>query len=267
MALWALLLEYDGAPFAGWQRQDGAPSVQQALEEAAARISGTATSSVVAGRTDAGVHASGQVAMLALPERLDARRVRDGLNFHLKPAPVVVVQAALAPPGWNPRFSAVGRAYSYRILNRRARPALLAGRVWHQPHPLDVAAMQAGARHLLGRHDFTSFRAAACQANSPLRTLDRLEVTRDGDLIEVQAAARSFLHHQVRNMVGTLVQVGSGRWPADRVATVLAARSRAAAGPTAPPDGLFLVGVTYGDAMFAVAEPDLGERDAGCSLW
>jgi tRNA pseudouridine38-40 synthase len=266
MALWALLLEYDGTPFAGWQRQDGAPSVQQALEEAAARISGTATSSVVAGRTDAGVHASGQVAMLALPERLDARRVRDALNFHLKPAPVVVVQAALAPPGWNPRFSAVGRAYCYRILNRRARPALLAGRVWHQPHPLDVAAMQAGARHLLGRHDFTSFRAAACQANSPLRTLDRLEVTRDGDMIEVEAAARSFLHHQVRNMVGTLVQVGSGRWPADRVATILEARSRAAAGPTAPPDGLFLVCVTYGNSLFAASGSGLDQRDAGCSL-
>jgi tRNA pseudouridine38-40 synthase len=255
MQQWALLIEYEGGPFAGWQRQDGVLTVQQVLEDAACRISGRATPSVVAGRTDAGVHAAAQVAMLALPERLDARHVRDALNFHMKPYPVVVLQAAFAAPGWNPRFSAIGRSYRYRILNRRARPALLAGQVWHVPHPLDPAAMQAGASHLLGRHDFTSFRAAACQANSPLRTLDRLDVTRHGDIIEVLAEARSFLHHQVRNMVGTLVQVGSGRWQPAAVATALAARSRAAAGPTAPPDGLCLIGVRYPTDPFAERTP------------
>lgn len=250
MIEWALLMEYDGGPFAGWQRQDGVPSVQQALEEAAGRISGAVLPSVAAGRTDSGVHAAGQVAMLALPERLDARRVRDALNFHLKPQPVVVLQAAPAAPGWNPRFSAAGRSYRYRILNRRARPALLAGRVWHLPHRLDTGAMQEGAAHLLGRHDFTSFRAASCQAKSPLRTLDRLDVRQDGDMVEIVVEARSFLHHQVRNMVGTLAQVGSGRWRPGAVAAVLAARSRAAAGPTAPPDGLCLTGVRYSPDPF-----------------
>jgi tRNA pseudouridine38-40 synthase len=242
---WALLIEYDGGPFAGWQRQEGVLSVQQVLEEAATRISGLPAPSFVAGRTDAGVHAAGQVAMLALPDELDARRVRDALNFHMKPHPVVVVQAAPAKPGWNPRFSATGRSYRYHILNRRSRPALLAGRVWHVPHPVNVDAMREAAAHLLGRHDFTSFRAAACQANSPLRTLDRLDVTGHGDMIEVAAEARSFLHHQVRTMVGTLAQIGLGRWrPAD-MATILAARDRARAGPNAPPDGLSLVRVRY----------------------
>jgi tRNA pseudouridine38-40 synthase len=242
---WALLIEYDGGPFAGWQRQEGVLSVQQVLEDAATQISGLPAPSFVAGRTDAGVHAAGQVAMLALPDALDARRVRDALNFHMKPHPVVVLQAAPALPGWNPRFSATGRSYRYHIINRRARPALLAGRVWHLPHPLDIGAMQAGAAHLLGRHDFTSFRAAACQANSPLRTLDRLDVTRHGDMIEIKAEARSFLHHQVRTMVGTLAQIGLGRWRPDDMASILAARDRSAAGPNAPPDGLSLVQVRY----------------------
>jgi tRNA pseudouridine38-40 synthase len=247
---WALLIEYDGGPFAGWQRQNGVLTVQQVLEEAASRIAGAPAASFVAGRTDAGVHAAGQVAMLALPVGMDARRVRDALNFHLKPYPVVVLQAAPAPPDWNPRFSATGRSYRYLILNRRARPALLAGRVWHLPHPVDVAAMREGAAHLLGRHDFTSFRAAACQANSPLRTLDRLDVTRAGDMIEIAAEARSFLHHQVRTMVGTLAQIGLGHWrPAD-MAAILAAQDRSAAGPNAPPDGLSLVQVRYGIDLF-----------------
>ena len=241
----ALLLEYDGTGFAGWQRQDGVRTVQQLLEDAAAPLAGRPVTSTVAGRTDAGVHAAGQVAMLALPTRFAADRVREALNFHMKPHPVVVLAAAPAPAGWNPRFSAVRRCYEYRILNRRARPALASNRVWHLPHPLDVAAMAAGARHLLGRHDFTSFRAAACQANSPLRTLDRLDVRRDGEAIVVTAEARSFLHHQVRNMVGSLAQVGSGRWPAERMAQVLAACDRAAAGPTAPAAGLCLQAVHY----------------------
>jgi tRNA pseudouridine38-40 synthase len=252
MALWALMLEYDGAGFVGWQRQDNGLSVQEVLETAASRLTGGApVSTIVAGRTDAGVHARAQVAQLALPSPLTADRLRDALNYHMKPHPVAVLRAAPAPEGWNARFSAIGRAYRYCILNRRARPALLIGRVWHVPAPLDAAAMHAAAQALLGRHDFTSFRAAACQAKSPLRTLDRLDVTRDGEVIEIIAEARSFLHHQVRNMVGTLKLVGDGHWPVDRVAAALAARDRAAAGPTAPPDGLCLIGVRYAADPFA----------------
>ena len=241
----ALLIEYDGGSFAGWQRQEGVPTVQQLLEDAAAKLARGPVSSVVAGRTDAGVHAAGQVAMLPLPARFPPDRVREALNFHLKPHPVVVLAAAAAPEGWNPRFSATGRRYEYRILNRRARPALDLGRAWHLPHPLDTAAMADGARHLLGKHDFSSFRAAACQANSPLRTLDRLDVRREGDAVVVTAEARSFLHHQVRNMVGSLVQVGSGRWRPERMAQALAAADRAAGGPTAPAAGLCLLAVRY----------------------
>jgi tRNA pseudouridine38-40 synthase len=173
----------------------------------------------------------------------------------MKPYPVVVLRAAPAPEGWNPRFSAVHRAYRYRILNRRARPALLLGQVWHVGAPLDAAAMHHAAQGLLGKHDFTSFRAAACQAKSPLRTLDRMDVRRDGDLIGIDVAARSFLHHQVRNMVGTLRLVGDGSWSAERVAAALAARDRSAAGPTAPAAGLCLVSVRYPIDPFAEALP------------
>lgn len=246
MTLWALKLEYDGAPFVGWQRQATGLSVQEVLESAAARLNrGAPVASAVAGRTDAGVHASGQVAQLALPDELVGAKVRDALNYHMKPHPVVVLDVAPAPAGWNARFSAVGRVYRYRILNRRARPALLSGQVWHVPAELDTQAMHVAAQSLLGRHDFSSFRAAACQANSPLRTLDRLDVRREGDVIEIIAEARSFLHHQVRNMVGTLKLVGDGSWPVERVAAALAMRNRAAAGPTAPAAGLCLTGVRY----------------------
>lgn len=252
MTLWALRLEYDGAPFVGWQRQASGLSVQEVLEAAAARLNhGVPVASIVAGRTDAGVHAEAQVAQLALDGDFDAVRLREALNFHMKPHPVVVLRAAPAPAGWNARFSAIRRSYRYRILNRRARPALLAGRVWHVPQPLDAAAMHRAAQTLLGRHDFTSFRAAACQAKSPLRTLDRLDVTRDGDLLTVTAEARSFLHHQVRNLVGTLKLVGEGSWPEARVAHALAARDRSAAGPTAPADGLTLAAVHYPVDPFA----------------
>jgi len=252
MTLWALLLEYDGGPFVGWQRQASGLSVQEVLETAAARLNhGVAISTVVAGRTDAGVHAAGQVAQLALDPDFDAVRLREALNFHLKPHPAVVLRAAPAPEGWSARFSAVRRSYRYCILNRRARPALLAGRVWHVPQPLDEEAMHRAARALLGRHDFTSFRAASCQANSPLRTLDRLDVAREGDMITITAEARSFLHHQVRNLVGTLKLVGDGSWPEARVAAALAARDRAAAGPTAPAEGLTLTGVGYPVDPFA----------------
>ncbi len=251
MINWALLLEYDGAGFAGWQLQDGPVTLQSLLEGAAARLNGgVAVRSTVAGRTDAGVHASGQVAMLALPDRYRPEQVREALNHHLKPHPFVVLRAARAPEGWNPRFDAVGRVYAYRMLNRRARPAL-DRQVWHVPGPLDAGAMAEAARHLLGRHDFTSFRAAACQAKSPIRTLDRLDVVAEGACITVHAAARSFLHHQVRNMVGTLKLVGEGRWAPSRVAEALAACSRAAAGPTAPPDGLTLTEVRYPSDPFA----------------
>ncbi|MCW3474839.1 tRNA pseudouridine(38-40) synthase TruA [Limobrevibacterium gyesilva] len=246
MPLYALMLEYDGAGFVGWQRQVNGLSVQQVLEEAAAHLNrGAPVASVVAGRTDAGVHAEAQVAQIDLPRDMAPATLCAALNFHMQPHRVVVLQAAVAPAGWNARFSAIGRAYRFRILDRRARPALLAGRVWHVPRPLDAAAMHRAAQGLLGRHDFTSFRAAACQANSPWRTLDRLDVTRCGEVIEVVAEARSFLHHQVRNMVGTLKLVGEGTWPVPRVAQALAACNRAAAGPTAPPEGLSLTGVRY----------------------
>ncbi len=252
MTNWALLLEYDGTGFAGWQLQDGPITLQALLDTAAAHLNGgDPVRSTVAGRTDAGVHATGQVAMISLPDRYRAEQVREALNFHLKPYPLVVLRAAHAPPGWSPRFDAIGRVYAYRILNRRARPAL-DRHVWHVPAPLDTPAMAEAARHLLGQHDFSSFRAVACQAKSPIRTLDRLDVVRQGDMIVVQAAARSFLHHQVRNMVGTLKLVGEGRWLPSRVAEALAAHDRRAAGPTAPPDGLTLTEVRYDRDPFNV---------------
>jgi tRNA pseudouridine38-40 synthase len=243
---WALLLEYDGTPFVGWQRQVNGLSVQQVLEEAAAHLNrDEPVASIVAGRTDAGVHAQGQVAHIDLPPGHRPRAVRDALNFHMKPHPVVVLKASEVTDDWNARFSADRRFYRYRILNRRSRPALLAGRVWHVAAALDAGGMHEAAQSLLGRHDFTSFRAASCQAKSPVRTLDRLDVTRFGDIIEIRTEARSFLHHQVRNFAGTLKLVGEGRWRAEQVTAALQARDRAAAGPTAPPDGLTLTRVGY----------------------
>ena len=254
MTRWALLLEYDGAGFAGWQRQPGQRTVQAVLEAAASRLAGGgAVASVAAGRTDAGVHAGGQVAHVDLAREIGAERLVDALNFHMRPHRVAVLRAAPVADGWSARFSAVGRCYRYTMLERRARPALAEGRVWHQAHPLDVAAMARAARALLGRHDFSSFRAASCQASGPLRTLDRLDVAREGERVEFVVEARSFLHHQVRNMVGTLRLVGSGTWDEGRVARVLAARDRAAAGPTAPACGLCLEAVRYEDAVFGEA--------------
>ena len=251
MTRWALLLEYEGTGFVGWQHQENGLSVQQVLEDAALRIAGVRVASICAGRTDAGVHASGQVAHIDLEREMTAGSLAAALNFHMKPHPVVVRAAVAVGPEFSARFSAMRRSYRYRILNRSARPALEARRVWHVPKPLDAGAMAEGAALLLGRHDFTSFRAASCQAKSPLRTLDRLEVTRCGEMIEIVAEARSFLHHQVRNMVGTLRLVGDGRWRAGQVAEALAARDRAQAGPTAPPDGLALTAVGYGVDPFA----------------
>ncbi len=252
MTRWALLLEYDGGAFVGWQRQDSGLSLQEVLERAATNLNkGAPVSSIVAGRTDSGVHAEAQVAMIALPDGYQPRQVRDALNYHMKPHRLVVRQAAVAPEGWNPRFSAIHRAYRYRVLNRRARPALNDGQVWHVAAPLDAERMHAAAQLMLGKHDFTSFRAAACQAKSPIRTLDRLDVTREGEIITFAVEARSFLHHQVRNFVGTLRLVGDGTWAPERVAQALAARNRAAAGPTAPAEGLALVSVRYPVDPFA----------------
>ena len=247
---WALRLEYDGGPFVGWQRQGSGRSVQSVLEQAASQLArGATVASVAAGRTDAGVHAMGQVAHLDLPralcDRFSAERLCFALNFHLKPNLVVVTDAARVDANWSARFSATARSYRYCILNRPVRPALAQGRVWHVRRPLDAAAMHSAAQLLVGRHDFTSFRAAACQANSPLRTLDRLEVRRDGELVFIAAEARSFLHHQVRTIAGTLRLVGDGTWPAARVGEALAARDRATAGPTAPAAGLCLVAIRY----------------------
>ncbi|MBO1326996.1 tRNA pseudouridine(38-40) synthase TruA [Acetobacter suratthaniensis] len=245
---WAVRIEYDGTGLVGWQRQSSGVSVQGLLEEAASRLAGgTPVGSITAGRTDAGVHALAQVAHLDFPAgiKLTPHAVREGLSYHLKPHAVVVVDAAPVSLDWNARFSATWRAYRYRILNRRARPALVAGHVWHVKSPLDTERMNEAASLLLGLHDFTSFRAAACQAKSPIRTLDHLAVRREGDEILITARARSFLHHQVRNMVGTLKQVGCGYWAPERVAQALAARDRSAAGQTAPAEGLYLSGVGY----------------------
>lgn len=250
MPSYALLVEYDGAPFVGWQRQAAGLSVQQVLEDAAARLNGgVAPAIVAAGCTDAGVHAEGQVAQVTLPGDHPPDRVREALNFHTRPHPVAVLGAAVVPEGWSARFSATGRAYRYRILNRRARPALELGRVWHVQRRLDAAAMHAAAQGLLGRHDFSAFRAASCQAKSALRTLDRLDVARIGEEVVVTAEARSFLHHQVRNMVGTLAEVGLGKRPASWPRGVLDGRDRSRAGQTAPPEGLVLTGVRYAEAI------------------
>lgn len=244
--LWALKLEYDGTNFSGWQYQPRQITVQQVLEEAASKlVSGEPVPSIVAGRTDAGVHATGQVAQIILPDGWRPERVREALNFHMKPHPVVAVQAALAPEGWNARFSAIQRHYRYVILNRRPRPALDLHRAWHLPEPLDAAAMHEAGQHLLGKHDFSSFRASSCQAKSPVRTLDRIDIRRDGAKIAIEVSARSFLHHQVRNIAGTLRWFGEGRFPPFYMGVVLAAASRAAAGATAPPEGLSLTGVVY----------------------
>jgi tRNA pseudouridine38-40 synthase len=246
MPRYALLLEYDGAAFQGWQRQSNGPSVQQVLEEHAAALNGGENAvAVAAGRTDSGVHALGQVAEITLSAVLTPDKLRMALNFHLRPWPVVVLAAAMAPQGWSPRFSATQRGYRYRILNRATRPALDAGRVWHIPHALDAAAMHRAAQGLMGRHDFSAYRAASCQAASPVRTMERLDVTREGDEVIIEAEARSFLHHQIRNLAGTLAEVGRGRrseaWPRE----VLDSRDRAQAGQTAPPDGLCFMWVRY----------------------
>jgi len=245
MPRYVLVLEYDGTPFSGWQRQVGALSVQQVVEEAIAKMSGETVVIQAAGRTDAGVHALGQVVSFDLSKEWDPFRIREALNFHTKPHPVAIVEAGAVPESFEARFSAIARHYEYRILNRRGRPALEDHRVWHCPMPLDADAMHAAAQLILGKHDFTTFRAAECQAKSPEKTLDRLDVSREGDMIVVRAMARSFLHSQVRSMVGSLKLVGEGKWTPREFRAALDARDRSRCGPLAPPDGLYLVKVDY----------------------
>lgn len=246
MTRWKLVLEYDGGPFVGWQLQDNGPSVAAALIAAVRALSGETVVVTAAGRTDAGVHATGQVVHLDLAKALPPARLVAALNHHLRPWPVAVLAAEPVAAAFHARFDAIGRAYRYTILNRRAPPVLDRGRVWHVPAALDLDAMRAAAAMLIGRHDFTSFRAALCQAASPVKTLDRLAVEAlPGERIVIAAEARSFLHHQVRNIVGTLVEIGRGRRHAGAMAEILAARDRRAAGPTAPAEGLCLVRVDY----------------------
>ncbi len=245
MTRWKLTIEYDGGAYAGWQRQKNAGSIQQAMEEAVFRFCGEETRVHGAGRTDAGVHALGQVAHVDIEKHADAHTVREALNAHMRDEQIVVTEAVSVPPNFHARVSAVERTYLYRILNRRPRSALKAGRVWHVPLPLDNHAMHDAAQVLVGRHNFTSFRAAMCQAKSPVRTLKELRVTRNGDEIHIHALAQSFLHHQIRNFAGSLELVGSGKLTADNLSAVLAAKDRSAAGPTAPPAGLYLMAVRY----------------------
>lgn len=240
-----LTIEYDGGPFQGWQRLAGGPSVQGALEDAVEKLTGARSEVFGAGRTDSGVHALTQVAHVDIEKHFLAGIVRDGLNAHLRPAPIAVLEAEEAAPDFHARFSAAARAYRYRIANRRAPLTLDLGRAWRVGAPLDASAMHQAAQRLVGKHDFTSFRDAACQAKSPVKTLDQISVVRDGEEVVVACEAQSFLHRQVRSMVGTLAEVGLGKLNADDVAAALAAKDRARCGPVAPAEGLYLVRVDY----------------------
>jgi tRNA pseudouridine38-40 synthase len=242
---WRLTIEYDGEPFFGWQRQADGPTVQQVLEEALHRMTGERASFTAAGRTDAGVHALAMPTHVDVTRSLTPHRLREGLNALVRPHPVSIIDVEEVADEWHARFSCLGRRYRYRILTRRAPPALDHGRVWHIPVPLNVAAMSEGAAHLIGRHDFTTFRSAQCQSDSPVKTLDRLDVVQAGEEIHVSAAARSFLHHQVRSMVGCLAMVGRGQWSPDDMRKALEARDRAALGLNAPPQGLYFVEAVY----------------------
>ena len=245
MPRYKLTIEYDGTPFVGWQVQGVGVSVQGVLTDAIAAFCGHAVKVAGAGRTDAGVHALGQVAHVDLGKEWRADRVRDAVNAHLRPHPVAVLSAEKAADDFDARFSAKKRHYCYRIINRRADLALERTRAWRVPRRLDAEAMHAAAQRLTGKHDFTTFRSTECQAKSPVKTLDRLDVTRDGDEVRIETSARSFLHNQVRSMAGSLVLVGDGKWSADDLSRALAARDRAACGPVAPPEGLYLVRVDY----------------------
>ena len=245
MPRYRLRIEYDGRPYNGFQLQLAQPSVQGSLERAVTAFCGESARVVTAGRTDTGVHATGQVIHVDLSRDWPAEVVRDALNAHLRPEPIAVLEAQVAPPEFHARFSATGRRYLYRILNRHSPPSLDQGRVWHVKRPIDAAAMHGAAQALIGQHDFTTFRDAACQAKSPLKTLDAVRAWREGDAVLLEFAARSFLHRQVRSMTGSLVEVGLGRWSAADLQAALEARDRKACGPVAPPDGLYLVEVSY----------------------
>ena len=244
MPRYRAILEYDGGPFVGWQRQRSGISVQQAVEEAIVKFTSEAVTVFAAGRTDAGVHALGPVIHFDLTRGFDTETVRDAINFHLKPHPVSILSATEAADDFHARFSAIGRSYVYRIANRRAPLAIDRGRRWWVPMALDSEAMADASKYLIGKH-FSTFRAALCQAKSPVKTLDVCDVTRTGEAIDIAVEARSFLHHQVRNIVGTLKLVGEGKWLATDVKAALEARDRARGGPTAPADGLYLRAVTY----------------------
>ena len=248
MPRYRLTIEYDGGPFTGWQSQAGGTSVQDLLERAVAIINGGPSMVYGAGRTDAGVHALGQVAHVDLAKPWDPFKLRNALNGNMRERPVSVLEVEDVPDAFHARFSATRRYYLYRILNRRAPPALDRGKVWWLPVDLDSDAMHEAAQHLVGKHDFTTFRAAQCQANSPVKTLDHFEVARYGELIEVRADARSFLHNQVRSMVGSLRLVGEGKWSPQDMKRALDAADRTACGPVAPPDGLYLLRVGYNSA-------------------
>jgi len=245
MTRYRLTVEFDGRPFMGWQRQAHGPSVQQAIEEAVTLVTGEAAVLHAAGRTDAGVHARAMTAHVDIARPMAPFRLKEALNARLRPQPVAILACEAVPDGWHARFSCIGRRYSYRIINRRAPLTFDKGLAWQVAKPLDAAAMHDAARILVGKHDFTTFRSAHCQAESPVKTLDRLDVRRVGDMIEIEAAARSFLHHQVRSMVGCLMLIGRGEWSADDLAAALAARDRARLGFNAPPDGLFFVEAVY----------------------
>ncbi len=249
MPRYKITIEYDGGPFVGWQRQATGLSVQEAIENAIEKFCGEHVTLQAAGRTDSGVHALGQVAHFDLPTEQLADKIRDAVNFHLKPQPVAILQAEAVPESFEARFSATGRHYRYVIENRRAPLAIDRGHAWHVPQPLDADAMHEAAQHLVGHHDFTTFRASQCQAKSPLRTLDRISVRRAGTTVEVSVSALSFLHHQVRSIVGSLKMVGIGKWPAVKIAKILEAKDRKACGPIAPAEGLFLVAVDYDEAV------------------
>lgn len=256
MPRYRVALEYDGTPFVGWQVQASGPSVQGRLAAAIRQFSGEDVQVRGAGRTDAGVHALGQVAHFDLVKEWPPEKVREAVNFHLKPDPVTILECEMAPAAFDARFSATARHYLYRILARRAPPALDRNRVWWVPRPLNATPMAEAARHLVGRHDFTTFRAASCQAKSPVKTLDVLEVSTEGSEIRIVASARSFLHHQVRSIVGSLKHVGEGRWSAADLKAALQARDRAACGVIAPAAGLYLVRVDYAASAGGSDEDD-----------
>jgi tRNA pseudouridine38-40 synthase len=267
MPRYCIIIEYVGTPFVGWQRQAAGVSIQGALEDAILNFSGETVSVRGAGRTDAGVHARGQVAHFDLAKAWEPNRIRDAMNFHLRPHPIAVLSSSLVDGAFDARFSAVERHYEYLLLTRRAPPVLERNRVWWTAHDLDVEAMREAAVVLLGRHDFTTFRATQCQASSPVKTLDVFDVVRQGEKIVCRVSARSFLHHQVRSMVGSLKLVGEGKWTRDDIAAALAACNREACGPVAPAAGLYLVAVDYASADNKIAEDPLSRPSDPRSLW